>query len=90
LTFHQAYNLWERELRLPEAGAAGHHFLSLVVCSVALAITFATQFFLNLRSAIEVQEMPMNKNAYRKIVRTSVQQIIVATGTTAIGGCLAA
>lgn len=72
------------------AGAAGHQYLSIAVGSVVLAFTFAAQFLLNLGSAIEVQENRMKTNAYRKIARTSVLQIIVATGTTAIGGTLAA
>jgi hypothetical protein len=75
-------------LRLPQG--PGHAFLPVAACSVALAFTVATQFFLHMADANAVQEVPMGMKVYRKIVRKSMLEVLSGIGTAAIGGCLAA
>jgi len=88
---NRQYYIYTCGLRLPSAGVAGHAFLTVAACSVALSFTVAAQFLLRLAGANgSSQEEPMGLKVYRKVVRTSVLEVVTGIGTAAIGGCLAA
>jgi hypothetical protein len=85
---NRQYYIFRRGLRLPSAGPVQE--FPLAVGSVALAITVVSQWLLNGSTNGSTKEVPMSTNVSGKIVRNSVLQVIVATGTAAVGGLLAA
>jgi len=83
--------LSRREFKLPAAGVVRMSFLSLAAGPVAFAITVAAAIALSWSGANgNPKEVTMEtKTVHRKVVRTSVLQVIQGVGTAAIGGILA-
>ena len=62
----------------------------MAACSVGLAVTVAATVVLHRHALGGSKEVSMDtKMVHRKVVRTSILEVIQATGTAAIGGVLA-